>query len=117
MNIMIVDDDPGVTAAAQAILEDAGHVVSVHLNALGTMARILNERPDLVLLDIEMPSLNGLQLAGIVRRRMSTTTVVLYSGKSNEELETLAAECGAHGWLCKDTPPRKMLAYIARFAS
>lgn len=117
MNIMIIDDDTGVTTTTQAILEDAGHTVSVRFNALGTMAKILKERPQLLLLDLEMPSLNGLQLAKIVRQRISDTIVILYSGRSEKELEALARECGAQGWLCKGASPSALIDYVARFAS
>lgn len=117
MHIMIVDDDIGVATTAQALLEDAGHKVTVRSSALGTMAKVLNLRPQLLLLDIEMPSLNGIQLAGIVRRRAADTVVVLYSGRSADELEVLAVECGAQGYLCKDTSPRKLLEYIESFAT
>lgn len=115
MRIMIVDDDAGITSTTQAVLESAGHVVSARTSALGTMRSILDERPDLVLLDIAMPSLSGTGLADIVRRRAADTIVVLFSGRSDDELESLARECGAHGWVCKGTPPRALLDYIERF--
>src|SRR5262249_26271874 len=63
MRFMVVDDDPVVLEVTRERLSFMGYDVIVRESALGTSAAILRERPDVVLLDVNMPSLSGEQLA------------------------------------------------------
>lgn len=115
--ILVVDDSEIVLAATQAMLEEGGYQVTTHRRATGSVALILQTKPDLVLLDVNMPSLRGDMVA-----RMSTATnqatrtvVVLHSTLSERELQLLAAECGAHGYIRKTNNTQAFLRRVRQF--
>jgi CheY-like chemotaxis protein len=115
--ILIVDDDPIALEVARERLEDAGYTVVTRESALGTSSAILNERPDLVLLDVNMPALKGDSLAHLLREtvRQTGTRVVLYSASSRASLIDLARECGAAGAVQKSGDAAAFLREIEQF--
>lgn len=119
MKIMIVDDSKVIIKMTKVILQHARHEVVARLESvagsrpLETMASIVSERPRLLLLE---PSLNGVQLAKLVRLRSPDTIVVLYSFRSDAELSELAAECGAHGYVNKLSSAQVLLDYVEKIA-
>lgn len=116
-NILVVDDSEVVLGVTKTILEDAGYVVATNRRATGSVGLILQTRPDLVLLDVNMPTLRGDMVA-----RMSTATnkttgtiVVLHSTLPEEELRRLVRECGAHGYIRKTDNSHHLLRQIRRY--
>jgi CheY-like chemotaxis protein len=103
VKVMIVDDDPVAVLVASGLLEAIGHTVTSKLGALGTAVVVLRERPDVVLLDIDMPGLPGTGLIKVIRSIAGhRPAVLLYSGRSADELELAAKEFDADGFICKD---------------
>ena len=114
MKVLVVDDSALVLEAAQRALRAAGHEVVVRQCPHGTTATILRERPDLVLLDVSMPGLSGDLIVQVVRRRASiqATKVILFSSKSEEELQRLTKDCGADGFIRKTPDLRNLVSRI-----
>src|SRR5688500_14765579 len=81
LRIMIVDDDATTLAVTAAILEEPGHAVIKRQNALGTTLAIIQDRPDVVLLDIRMPGLSGDKLVELVtpKKDMPKPIIILHS--------------------------------------
>ena len=73
--ILIVDDDPTHLACARELLEAEGYDVDVHPSGLGATERLIQSRPDLVLIDVNMPALSGEGLVTILRRRVHAVGV------------------------------------------
>jgi two-component system response regulator RstA len=96
---MIVDDDPVVLEITRERLEGAGFEVTVRDSSLGTSAAILREKPEVVLLDVHMPGIDGVALTQLVRTRSaeSPVKILLYSSDPRPRLEELARGCGASG--------------------
>ncbi len=63
MDLLVVDDDPGVAALLTAVLRSEGHEVRTAADGQGGLAEVRRRKPDLVLLDVEMPVLTGPEMA------------------------------------------------------
>jgi len=102
-SILIVDDNTIVLEVAQAALEAAGFEVSTRSRGEGAVAAILQQKPDLVLLDVSMPHTRGDTIASIVASAAPAqkTILLLYSGLSPESLELKIRQTGAHGYIQK----------------
>ncbi|MBS1149560.1 MAG: response regulator receiver modulated CheB methylesterase [Myxococcaceae bacterium] len=100
--ILIVDDSPLLLEAGRLALEAAGYEVRTLENPL-MVAMLLRKNPvDLVLLDVNMPAVQGPQVVTSLRAHgLNSTPVILYSDLDEKLLSTKAAECGATGWLRK----------------
>lgn len=103
--VLVVDDDPVVRQIVAAILSGHGYDVVVRAEALGTLSAIAREKPDVVLLDVNMPGVGGDALARLVREHADPRTrVILHSSQPLDELEALARDAGALGGIEKGDP-------------
>jgi CheY-like chemotaxis protein len=100
LRILVVDDDVIALEVARERLERLGLEVATRHQSLGTSRWILENKPDLVLLDLNMPALTGAELARIVKRHL-TNGVIVHSSQSPEDLERVAREVGAIGGISK----------------
>ena len=95
--VVIVDDDPLVLSATARSLARAGFRTICAESPFGVSALVLKERPDVVVLDVNMPGLDGTHLVRLLRSSPLTaqTRVVFYSGMGEQELKQLARENNA----------------------
>ena len=118
MKVVLLDDSPIVRAATRDALEEAGiRVVAIdNPFLLGTTVR--HEQPDVVLLDVMMPLVGGVEVARIVRenRQVAEVPFVLYSDAPVQTLELKAAECGAVGFIPKSVSEEELAKQVRRFA-
>lgn len=111
--ILIVDDEPRLLEVLTAMLEAEGYSVETAGDGRAAV-RILGQRPfDLVLTDIMMPGLDGLQLLRAVRERDLDVPVVLMTGNPNVESAAQALEYGALRYLTKPLRERDLLRATA----
>ncbi|HEX2677264.1 MAG TPA: response regulator [Polyangiales bacterium] len=103
VRVLVIDDDPIVLEVIRERLEGAGYDVMVREHALGTVQVVREEQPDIVLLDVMMPALNGERIATLLKGSVRTKDVgiVLYSSKSEAELAPMINETGALGAISK----------------
>jgi DNA-binding response OmpR family regulator len=115
--ILVVDDSEVVLGVAKAMLEEAGYEVETSHRATGSVALILQTKPDLVLLDVNMPSLRGDMIArmSVATNNSTGTIVVLHSTLPEKELERLAAESGAHGYIKKTGNAHQFVRQVRQF--
>jgi CheY-like chemotaxis protein len=101
--ILVIDDNAVVLEMTRATLEQAGFRVITRERASGAITAVLQERPDLVLLDVNMPNMTGDSLADVLSRTRATrgTLVVLYSSLPANALRAKALAAGAHGFIQK----------------
>ncbi len=101
--VLVIDDDPIVLEVVRERLEGAGFAVVLRDEPLGTTNVVRDEKPDIVLLDIMMPALNGERLANLLRsnRSLGSMSIVLHSSKSPAELAPLVDQTGAIGAISK----------------
>ena len=97
--ILVVDDDPSILAVISQLLEDEGYAVETATNGAEALQRVEQTHPALVLLDMNMPILNGWDFARQVHERgLEAPIVVMTAG---ERAHRAAAEINALGYLAK----------------
>jgi len=112
--VLVVDDDPGVRMLCAATLSHAGvEVVEAEHGGHG-LERALADRPDLVLLDVNMPVLDGFALAARLREDHRTRDVpfVFLTGELEPESQAKAYALGAAGFVSKPFDPRAVAALV-----
>jgi CheY-like chemotaxis protein len=101
--IVVIDDSEIVLEVTRGALEGAGYDVVTHDRPAGCVALILHEKPELVLMDVNMPGLGGDTIVSVLAKAAPTsdTIVLLHSSLSAEVLRSKATVAGAHGFLQK----------------
>jgi len=101
--VVVIDDSEIVLEVTKGALEGAGYEVITHDRPAGCVALILHEKPDLVLMDVQMPGLGGDTIVSVFAKAQPSgeTVVLLHSSLSAEVLRTKAAAAGAHGYIQK----------------
>ncbi len=115
---LIVDDHEVVRQGLRLALErfPAIRIVGEANDGETALALAERRRPDVVLLDIRMPGLDGIATAQALHERLPETAILLFSGYSERSLLERGLEAGARGYLLKETPPELLLAAIERLA-
>ena len=113
--ILVVDDDPAFADALCDILVDDGHLISVVHDGAVALAHIRARAPDIVLCDLHLPGLDGLDLAAAVRGDpgLQRVYLVAMSGFTREADRRRAAASGFDVFLPKPFPAREVQAVIA----
>ncbi|MBX3274638.1 MAG: response regulator [Sandaracinaceae bacterium] len=103
LKVMVIDDSELVLSVVRSFLSSVGHDVVTRSMAVGTRAAVLREQPDVVLLDVNMPLLDGAEVCASIRAHegIRETRVLLHSDRPEPELRELARASRADGYLCK----------------
>lgn len=113
--LLVVDDDPDVAEALSSVLEDEGHEVAIAGDGQRGLEQIARSRPDAVLLDVEMPVLDGPSMVARLVARDSgdeTIPIVLVSGAG--ELSQIARRVGTPYFLTKPYSIANLSALLER---
>lgn len=114
--VLIVDDSEIAREAVKDTLESSGFRVVALESAFGFIRTIREQAPALILLDVGLASMNGTKLVQLGRQHAERrTSIVLYSGRSPEELSADAEESGADGFIPKKTTDRALVAAVQKF--
>lgn len=109
LRILIADDHPLIRLTLRRDLERGGlEVCAEARTGAEAVKTALRVRPDLCLLDIQMPEGGGLAATEAIRRSLPTTKVVLITAAPDENGVLAAARAGADGYLAKDVNPRRL---------
>lgn len=109
--VLLIDDDTALTRVLGAALQDEGFVVSAASNGREGLDRIAADRPDLVVLDILMPEIDGLEVCRRVRKT-SRVPIILLSSRAEEVDRINGLETGADDYLTKPFSTRELVARI-----
>lgn len=113
--ILIVDDEPAIRVLIDAALDGAGFHVLEAEDGYGALETAIKERPNLVLLDIGLPGLNGLEVCRRLRddARTADTPVLFLTGLGREAEREAAATVGAQGVITKPFNPITLVEQIS----
>ena len=102
---VVVDDHPALVEAIALVLEDHGiEPIGTASDGRSGLALIRDVRPDVAIVDIRMPELNGIEVAREVVRTAPETGVALYTGYGDRALLLEALDAGARGYILKEAP-------------
>jgi DNA-binding NtrC family response regulator len=99
--ILLVDDEAEVLEVLARFFENKGWLVQRAVDVTGAMAQYERERPDLVLLDIGLPGVSGLQFLEVLRARDADATVIMLTGQTDVRTAVEAMRLGAENFLTK----------------
>jgi two-component system, OmpR family, response regulator len=111
-SILIVDDDPHIREVLAFALQKAGHNTREAPDGEAALAAIAHDKPDLVVLDINMPKMDGLEVCRQLRRN-SDVPVLFLSSRDDEIDRVLGIELGADDYVVKPFSPREVVARVA----
>jgi DNA-binding NtrC family response regulator len=114
MRILVVDDEPAIRFSLAELLSDAGHAVRVAEHAPAALAALEGETADLVLSDLRMPALSGLQLLEEVRARHPEVLFVLLTAHGDERIAVRALKLGAFDYVPKPFDNAEIVALAER---
>ena len=101
LRILVVEDDPTIADVVTGLLESLGHEVVHAAQALAAVTELSQSRFDLAFLDLDLPGVDGLVLARIIRSQGHTLALVALTARSDPTAESLSYAAGMHGFLRK----------------
>lgn len=113
-SILIVDDEPAITGALMTRLEAHGHTVYHAINGLAGVEAAAMHEPDMVILDVRMPDIDGFEAFERIRRlpRLTETPIVFLSAHAQEDAGHRALQLGAAAFLSKPYESADILKII-----
>jgi len=109
--ILVVDDEPKIVELARDYLEHAGFAVVSAFDGSEALTRARTDAPDLIVLDLGLPKLDGLDVARALRRD-SNVPIVILSGRSDETDKLVGLELGADDYVTKPFSPKELVARV-----
>ena len=109
--VLVVDDDPGVREVVRLSLELEGYMVKEAGGAEEGLAAVEDEAPDLILLDVMMPHVDGWEMLRQIQERhgAGSIPIVMFSGKVDAQTAAQAAARGAQGFVGKPFDPQQLV--------
>jgi two-component system chemotaxis response regulator CheY len=109
--VLVVDDDPGVRQVVRLSLELEGYAVKEAAGAEEGLAAVEDEAPDLILLDVMMPHVDGWEMLRRIQERhgAGSIPIVMFSGKVDAQTAAQATARGAQGFVGKPFDPQQLV--------
>jgi DNA-binding NarL/FixJ family response regulator len=119
IHVLVVDDHPVVRTGLAQLLDEADDIALVGMaeDGEGALAIVRAEHPDVVLMDLEMPGIDGIEATRRVREERPGTQVVVLTSFSDPERILDALDAGAIGYLLKGADPDELLRGVRAAAS
>ena len=111
MRILVVDDEPQITRVLRTSLQSNGHEVSVAADGADALEKFIKSQPDLVITDLAMPGVDGIELTREIRERSQTPIIVL-SVRNQDAAKVAALDEGADDYITKPFSIQELLARV-----
>ena len=117
--ILVVDDESSLVLLCQIILQEAGYQVRGAISGNEALQMVHDEMPDLILLDVMMPGMTGIEVCHQIRAQYNKHTpyILMYTADDRVETKNNSLAAGATGLITKETPvfelPQKIDAYLS----
>ena len=114
IQILLVDDQYLVREGIASLLEleETIEVVGIAVNGKDAIAQAKNLQPNIVLMDVRMPEMNGVEATAKIKQSLSTCQVIMLTTFDDEEFIVQSLLAGACGYLMKDIPPKDLVQAI-----
>ncbi len=114
--ILVVDDEPDILGLTKRILEEEGYHVITALSAMEGLEKAEAETPDLILLDIRMPKIDGIEACRILKKQSKTKSipVVMFTALTQMNEMNAAKEAGSSGYIVKPFMPERLRSEVKK---
>ena len=109
MKVLIIDDEARITRGVQKYFEQAGFETVPAFDGPTGLARARSEKPDLIILDLMLPGMDGLELCRTLRRE-SNVPIIMLTARVEESEQLLGLDLGADDYVTKPFSPRMLVA-------
>jgi DNA-binding response OmpR family regulator len=112
--VFVIDDEPDMVDLLATILKSDGLQVDTDTDGRSALARLLADPPDLVLLDLMMPDLDGMELLKLLRldAKGAHVPVLVVSARSGHQDQLGTLQLGANAYICKPFSPRELVRQV-----
>ncbi len=117
--ILIVDDEPSIVLSLEFLMKKAGYDVVTAGDGKQGLDRVASERPDLVLLDVNMPGMNGYEVCQAIRENpeWGDTRVIMLTAKGRDVEREKGLAMGADNYITKPFATKDVVAVVEEFLS
>ena len=112
MRVLVVDDERSVLSFVGPLLEREGFTATLVDSGTAAVASVLDARPDLVLLDVNLPDVSGLDVCRAIRRQPGYVPVIMLTGRDTREDELAGFDALADDYVTKPFVPELLLARV-----
>jgi len=111
MRILIVDDEPQITRVLRTSLQSSGHEVTVAKDGVDALEQFIQSQPELVITDLAMPRMDGIELTREIRERSQVPIIVL-SVRNQDSQKVAALDEGADDYMTKPFSIQELMARV-----
>lgn len=115
--VCLVDDDAAVRDSTESLLKSASIEVSAHASARAFLAVFDPAKACCIILDLHMPEMSGFQVLDVLRERVNTVPIVLFSGRSDTTTEEFVKRSGAVALLSKPVADDALIELVRKLTS
>jgi two-component system, OmpR family, alkaline phosphatase synthesis response regulator PhoP len=115
--VLLVEDESGLLITLTDMLKGQGYDVENSTNGLEACRRVQTENFDLVILDVMLPGMNGLEVCKSVRAQGNTVPILILSGRDRSTDKVESLQTGADDYFMKPFEPQELLARIETLLS
>ncbi|WP_146548035.1 response regulator transcription factor [Rummeliibacillus suwonensis] len=110
--ILVVEDEVSIATLLQYNLKQAGYDVIIANDGLDGLHKAIEEKPDLILLDLMLPKLDGMEVCKELRMKKLDIPIIMLTAKDDEFDKVLGLELGADDYMTKPFSPREVMARV-----
>lgn len=111
MRILVVDDEPQITRVLRMSLQSSGYEVTLARDGAEALDRFRDSAPDLIITDLSMPVMDGLELTKAIRR-LANTPIIVLSVREQDAMKVSALDEGADDYITKPFSMQELLARV-----
>ena len=113
--MIIFDDNDSLRDSVAMLLKESGDftLVGAYADCLDVTNNIRNTKPDVVIMDIDMPGMNGIEAVKVIRNNFPTVQVLMFTVFDDDEKVFAAIKAGAGGYILKNADPQNLLHAIS----
>jgi DNA-binding NarL/FixJ family response regulator len=115
IKVIIFDDNDSLRDSVAMLLKESGDftLVGAYAGCLDLTNNIRNTKPDVVIMDIDMPGMNGIEAVKVIRNNFPTVQVLMFTVFDDDEKVFAAIKAGAGGYILKNAEPQNLLHAIS----
>jgi DNA-binding NarL/FixJ family response regulator len=115
IKVIIFDDNDSLRDSVAMLLKESGDftLAGAYADCLDVMNNIRNTKPDVVIMDIDMPGMSGIEAVKVIRNNFPTVQVLMFTVFDDDEKVFAAIKAGAGGYILKNAEPQNLLHAIS----